>query len=209
MFWKRKDNDPKSVKLPGPRAIPEIVKKQIIPAMIDPAIMPFLMILTKNSETSPKSNDFYIFDPADAEARAIRVLNYESLSGNDELIIADGSYDEQAKTAFVNLKRNIPIFKCFTPAEIQQQIEQLKTPDEQVFFYTAAGGGVGGPLGRGAAVIKLNPTDGPKKRKKYGIHSVRVINMQPIFTKDSLVFDSDQPKEIAKWISECHKARFC
>jgi hypothetical protein len=209
MFWKRKDNDGKSAKLPGPRVIPEIVKKQITSAMIDPAIMPFLMILTKNNEKNEKSNDFRIFDPSDAEARALKVVNYDSLNGNDELIIADGSYDEQSKTAAVNMKRNIPVFKFFTPAEIQQQIEQLKTPDEQVFFYTAAGGGVGGPLGRGAAVVKLNPTVEGKKRKKYGIHSVKVINMQPVLAKDSLVFDSDKPKEIAKWISEGHKARFC
>jgi hypothetical protein len=107
------------------------------------------------------------------------------------------------------MKRTIPVFKFFTQAEIQQQLENLKTPDEQVFFFTAAGGGVGGPLGRGAAVVKLNPTDGPKKRKKYGIHSTRVINMQPVLTKDSLAFDSDKPKEIAKWISEGHKPRFC
>jgi hypothetical protein len=209
MFWKRKDNDIKSAKLPGPRIIPEIVKKQITPGMIDPSVLPFLMILTKTSEKGEKSNDFRIFDPADAEARTLKVANYDSLNGNDELIIADGHYDEQAKTAVVNMKRIIPVFKFFTMAEIQQQIEQLKTPDEQVFFFTAAGGGVGGPLGRGAAVVMLNPIDGPKKRKKYGVHSAGVINMQPVLTKNSLVFDSDKPKEIAKWISESHKTRFC
>ena len=209
MFWKRKDNDANAVKMPGPRDIPEMVRKQINPAQIDTGILPYLKMVTKNAEKGEKTYDFRIFDPAEAEARDFKVVNYSSLDGAAELIIAEGQYAELTKTVTLNMKQNMPKCKFLTESEILQQVESLKTPSDQVFFYAAAGGGAGGPLGRGAHVIKLNPVDAPKKRKKYGVYSTRVINMQPVFKAEGLVFDSDKPKDIAKWVSESHKPRFC
>jgi hypothetical protein len=208
MFWKRKNNDAQSEKIPGPKDIPEILQKNLDTTRIDPDVIKFLKVLVKNNNKGEKSYDFRIFDPDDAEARAVKVVNYSSLDGMDVMIICDGSYDEVAKTAVVNIKINIPKQKLLTQPEILKMLETLHQVGDQVFFFSAAGGGVGGPLGRGAAIIKVNPTDGPKKRKKYGVYSTSVVDMKPVAAKEGLVFDIDNIKELSKWIADSQKPRF-
>ena len=86
---------------------------------------------------------------------------------------------------------------------IQQKVEALSEPGSTVFFYLAGSPREGGPLGRGAAVIELNPNYPGKKQKKYILYIADVAGMQPI-GKGTKVFDSDKPKEIASWIKERH-----
>lgn len=94
----------------------------------------------------------------------------------------------------------------FTQAEILQKIEMLSEPGGTVFFYMARGLGHGGPLGRGATVVELNPHYPGKKQKKYILYSSDVIDMQP-FEKGQYLFDSDKPSDIAGWIKEAHHKR--
>lgn len=209
MFWKRKDNDSKATKLSGPKDVPEIIKKQITPDMIDPATIPFLKILTKGSEKGDKVLDFRLYDPSDAEARALKIVNYTSLDGINDMIIGEGSYDEAAKSAAINIKKKLPKYKLLNYDEILKGIESLAQDKSSVYFYASAGVGAGGPLGRGAIIVKLNPTNGEKKRKKYGVYGSNVINMLPDAQKEVPIFDSDKSKDIAKWVVDAHKPRFC
>jgi hypothetical protein len=204
MFWKRKDS-----KLSGPRDIPEPVKKYIESAqMVDPSILPFLKTVTKTGDKGEKTFDVFIFDPSDAEAREIKVSNYDSVKQNPDLIIAEGTYDESTKKVQLTPKKAIPKIKLFTPEEIQSQIEGLNNPGSSVFFFVNAGTGAGGPLGRGAAVIKLNPTVDGKKPKKYGIYGTSIVNMQPT-KNETKIWDSDKAGEVAKWVAASHAPRFC
>ena len=91
-------------------------------------------------------------------------------------------------------------------AEILQRIEALSEPGSQVFFYQARGPAVGGPLGRGAAVVELNPDYLTKKGKKYIIYTANVVGMEPVSKRQKL-YDSNKPKDIAKWVKTAHHKR--
>jgi hypothetical protein len=207
MFWKSKDKDQQ--KASKPRDIPDIVKKKIESTqMVDAGSLPFLKAVVKNSAQGEKIFDIIIFDPNDADAREIKVVNYDSLLANPQLIMVEGSYNESAKTADLVAKQDIKKIKFFTEDEITKQIEGLTAPGSSVFFFTNAGTGSGGPLGRGCAIVKVNtPVEG-KNIKKYGIYGAAVIDMQPA-KNESKIFDSDNAKEVAKWIATSHKPRFC
>lgn len=209
MFWKRNDKEQKGAKLSGPKDIPEIVKKYLAAnPIVDAGMVPFLKAVTKGSEKSEKANDILVFDPSDAEARNVKVQNYETLTANPDMIIAEGWFDESAKKVELSATKAIARIKFFTSDEILQQIQALKEPGSSVFFYTNAGAGAGGPLGRGAALIRVNtPVEG-KKVKKYSIYGVNIVNMQPT-SRENKIFDSDKPADIAKWVSDSHKPRFC
>lgn len=58
----------------------------------------------------------------------------------------------------------------------------------------------------GAAVIELNPNYPGKKQKKYIVYPADVIDMQPV-GKGQKLFDSDKPKNIARWIKDAHHKR--
>lgn len=91
----------------------------------------------------------------------------------------------------------------FTKAEIQQKIEALSEPGDTVFFYLAGSPSSGGPLGRGAAVVELNPNYPGKKQKKYIVYTDDVDGTQLVGKKQK-AFDSDKPKDIANWVKERH-----
>ena len=206
MFWKK--NDQKGSKLSGPRDIPEFVKKHIESTqLIDSASLPFLKTVLKNSDKGEKIYDIYIFDPSDAEAREIKVQNYETLKNNPVLVVAEGSYNETDKKVNLVAGKAMPKMRYFSEEEMLLQIEALKDPGSSVFFFVNAGTGSGGPLGRGCAIIKVNDTK-EKKTKRYSIYGASVIDMLPTKTENK-IFDSDKPQEIMKWVATSHKPRFC
>jgi hypothetical protein len=207
MFGKNKDKEQKVHKLSGPRDVPQLVVKYLESnKVVDSGTLPFLKSLSKSSESGNGRYDIRIFDPADAEARHINVHNYDTLTEKPELTIAEGWYDEATKSVELAVKKTFPVVKLFTNEEIARQIEELKEPGSSVFFYTNAGTGSGGPLGKGAALIKNNiPVDG-KKSKKYTVYGVNVIDMQPS-PDGTKIFDTDKPVEIARWVADLHKPR--
>jgi hypothetical protein len=207
MFFKSKDKEQKGHKLAGPRDLPQLVIKHLESSrIVDTATIPFLKSVSKSSENGNGHFSIRLFDPADAESRHISVLNYDTLNEKPEVVIAEGWYDEAAKKVELEVKKALPTVKLFTLDEIKKQIEELKEPGSSVFFYTNAGTGVGGPLGKGAALIKVNtPVDG-KKTKKYSIYGVNVIDTQPA-QDGTRIFDTDKPLDIAKWVFDMHKPR--
>ncbi|MBN1367807.1 MAG: hypothetical protein JW967_07760 [Dehalococcoidales bacterium] len=196
-------------KLPGPRELSEPVKKYLTSTqIIEPSTVPFLKATVKTNGKGNNVYNIFLFDPADAEARGIRVQNYDTLKEHPEMVVAEGWLNETEKTVELTPKHPVTKITFLTYEEILRRIEELKEPDSSVFFYTNAGSGTGGPLGRGAALIKLNAPVNGKKVKKYSVYGVNVVDMQPV-RDDNKAFDSNKAVEIAKWVAQAHKPRFC
>jgi hypothetical protein len=144
MFWKRSNKDEKkNEKLPtlsGPRDIPEHVKKYLASdRIIDANLVPFLKAVIKSSEKGGRIFDIRLFDPADARAKEIEVKDYDSLTGNPDLIVSEGSFDEASKKIELTMKNASIKVKLYSFQEILKQIEGLKEPGSSIMFYTSTG----------------------------------------------------------------------
>ena len=195
-------------KLPGPKQIPGLVEKLLIANYkIDADIVHILKIVVRKRPQTERTFDCRIFDQSEAEASEILIKDYTSLDEHPDLILYEGWFDEGSKHAEIEEKKKlISDVPLFTETEIQQKIEALTEPGSTVFFYQARGPAVGGPLGRGATIVELNPNYPGKKAKKYIIYTANVIGMEPVAKKQKS-FDSDKPKEIAKWVKDAHHKR--
>jgi len=206
MFWGKKSAKEEG-KLSGPKEIPGTVQNYLVAeGKMDPDLVRLLRGVERKS-TNGAGFNIRIFDNSEAIAKQVEVKDYTSLDECPGLILYEGWFDEGAKQVKLEEKTKVnwdtPIF---TQVEIQQKIESLKEPGNTIFFYTARGGKHGGPLGMGAAVIELNPDFPGQKQKKYNVYTVDVIDMQPA-NKGAKSFDSDKPKDIARWIKNLHDKR--
>ncbi len=199
---------PKVEKLPGPRLIPGLVERHLIAQYkIDADLVPVLKAVVRRRPGAERAFDCRIFDEAEAEASETQIRDYSSLDGHPELVLYEGWFDEDSKRVELKeMKKLVSEVPLFTEAEIQRKIEALSEPGSTVFFYQARGRTAGGPLGRGAAIVELNPNYPGKKGKKYFIYTANVIGMEPVTTRQKL-FESDKPKEIAEWVKEAHHKR--
>jgi hypothetical protein len=166
-----------------------------------------LKAVIRRNETGEAPPHIRVFDNSEAIARKVQVKNWVSLDEHPDLTIYEGWFDERSKQVKLEEKKKVNFdIPIFTEAEIQERIEALKEPGNTAFFYMARGGKSGGPLGMGAAVIELNPNYPGKKQKKYIIYIADVIDMQPVGKGDK-IFDSDKPKDIARWVKDAHHKR--
>jgi len=206
MFWGKKSAKDEG-KLSGPKEIREPVRNYLVAERkMDPDLVKLLKAVERKSTTGAGFN-IRVFDDSEAIAKKVQIKDYTSLDECPDLIIYEGWFDEGTKQVKVEEKKKVnwdtPIL---TQAEIQQKIEALKEPGNTVFFYTARGGKHGGPLGMGASVIELNPNYPGKKQRKYIVYTADVIDMQPVGKGDK-IFDSDKPKDIARWVKDAHHKR--
>jgi hypothetical protein len=206
MFWGKKSAKEEG-KLSGLKEIPELVQKYLV---AEKKMAPDLVKLLRGVErksTNGAGLNIRVFDQSEAIAKKVDIKDYTSLDTSPDLILYEGFFDEGAKQVKLEEKTKVnwetPIF---TQDQIQQKIESLKEPGNEVFFYTARGGKHGGPLGMGAAVIELNPNFPGQKQKKYNVYTVDVIDMKPV-NKGEKGFDSDKPKDIARWVKNIHDKR--
>jgi hypothetical protein len=213
MLWKKKavlEKPPqtKVEKLPGPRPIPGLVEKRLIADYkMDPDLVNIFKAVVRRSPKAGKAFDCRIFDESEAEASAVQIKDYTSLDRHPELILYEGWFDEGSKHVELIEKRGVSCdIPFFTETEIQQKIEALSEPGSSVFFYQARGPAAGGPLGRGAAIVELNPNYPAKRKTKYIIFTANVIGMKPVSNMKK-IYDSNEPKEIAKWIKNAHHKR--
>ncbi len=189
MFWKRKEGEEK---LPGPREIPVPVQKYLIDERkMDPDLVPLLKAVVRKSPKGDEAFDIRVYDESEAGARKVPVKNYNEGSKHVEL-------EEKKKVIW-----DTPIL---AEAEIREKVEGLSQPGSTVFFFLARGPDWGGPLGRGAAVIELNPNYPGKKQKKYIVYTADVVDLQPV-GKGQKLFGSDKPKEVTTWIKDAHHKR--
>jgi len=195
-------------KLPGPREAPGLVQNYLVKEKnMDPELTRIFKVVIRKRDEGKKSFDIRVFDPEDATANKIEVKNYLSLDSAPNLVIYEGTYDEETKKVDLvqknNLSQEVPI--CALD-EIQRKIEGLTEPGATTWFYMARGAGSGGPLGRGAVTIELTPPIPNKKTKKYTIYANDVVDMKPV-GKGNKLFDSDKGNEVAKWVKEGHCKR--
>jgi hypothetical protein len=200
-----KPEEAPKVKLPAPKQVPAAVETYLsTQRKMEVDLIRTLKATVRGRPESNKAFDVRIFDPGETDASDIKIQNYASLDEHPQFILYEGWFDEKSKKVEMEEKNkgnfDVPLF---TEAEIRQKIEALSEPGSSVFFYQARGPAAGGPLSRGAAVIELNP--GPKG-KKYIIYTDNVVGMNPVGRKQKL-YDSDKPKEIAKWVKDAHHKR--
>ncbi|MFH1650584.1 MAG: hypothetical protein ABID87_00550 [Chloroflexota bacterium] len=224
MFWKKKQivaapvaggttpavtlEKPKLKKLRGPVQIPGPVGKYLTAQYkVDPEIVLLLRAVLQPHGETEKVFSVRIFDESEVQALDITVADYKTLDQHPELVLYEGTYDDGKKQAQMTEKRKLSTdTRLFTEAEIQQKVEALNEPGSSVFFFQARGPAFGGPLGRGAAVVELNPGFAEKKGKKYIISTVNVVGIEPVSGKQRL-FDSNKAKEVAQWVKEAHHKR--
>ena len=207
MFWNRKSSKGEE-KASGPKEIPVAVQQYLMTEKQMPAdLTKLLKALLRKSSTEEATYQIRIFDESEAIARQIQVKDYSSLDEFPDLVLYEGWFHEGGKQISLEEKDkvnwNTPIF---TQEEIIHKIDALKEPSETVFFYMGRGSSHGGPLGMGAAVIELNPRYPGKKEKRFNAYRTDVINMQPV-DRGRKVFDSDNSKEIARWVKDGHHKR--
>jgi hypothetical protein len=204
MFWKRKEGE-----LPSPKEIPGLVKKYLEShTKIDPALLEVLRAVIRKNPQGEKRYDIRVYDPAQEQVRKVTIKDYTSLDEAPTLILYEGWYDEQSKQVELQEKTkfiyDVPLL---SQVEIQKRIEALTTPGSSVFFYQARGQGLGGPLGRGVAIVELNPNGvNGKKHKKYAIYPANIDGTE-IVDKGPMIFDSDKAKDVAGWVMQAHRKR--
>lgn len=208
MLWGKKKSAKEEEKLRKPQAVPGLVQKHLVAEWkLAPDLAPLLKAVIRKSATRETAFDIRVFDESEALARKVQVNDYTTLDGHTDLILYEGWFNETSKQVELQEKKKVnwdtPIF---TEVEIRQKIEALNQPGSTVFFYMARGGTHGGPLGMGASVIELNPNYLEKKGKKYNIYTADVVDMQPV-GKGQKLFDSNKPKDIARWVKEGHGKR--
>jgi hypothetical protein len=210
MFWGKKSvkQEARREKLSGPEAIPGVVQKYLVAERkMAPNLIKFVKAVVGNNPNGETGLNIRIFDESEVLAKKVEVKDYTSLDGHPDLIIYEGQFDEDSKRVKLEEKKKVSWdTNIFTEAEIQQKIESLSEPGSTVFFYMALGSSHGGPLGRGAVVVELNPSYPGKKQKKYIMYPADVIDMQPTGRGERL-FDMDKPRDIARWIKDRHGKR--
>jgi hypothetical protein len=210
MFWNKKsvNGESKGEKLSGPQGIPDPVQKCLVAEWKwDPDLVKLLKAVVLRSSNEGKAFHIRIFDGSDALAKKVQVRDYTSLDEHPDLVIYEGQFDERSKQVKLEERKKVnwdtPLF---TEAEIQQKIEALSEPGRTIFFYMARGSAIGGPLGMGASIVEFNPNYPGKSQKKYNVYPADVVDMQAVATRQKL-FDSDKPKQIARWIKDAHHKR--
>jgi len=205
-FWGKKSE--KEEKLAGPRDIPGPVQNYLVAERkMDPDLVKLLKAVIRKSETGEALLNIRVFDDSEAIAKKVQVKDYASLDEHPDLMLYEGWFDERSKQVKLEEKKQVNWdTTIFTQAEIEQKIEALREPGDLVFFYMARGNVHGGPLGMGAAVVELNPNHPGKKQKKYAIYVADVIDMKPV-GKGQLIFSSDKPTQIARWVNDGHGKR--
>lgn len=212
-------------KLPRPRSVEELVGRQIILELNkDPDWVWQLRSVVRRRPGGPHRFDFRVFDEAQAAVNKLKVKNYNSLDANPELIRFQGWFDKvsmevhfegpkQAEAPVAADAAALPPIgavpsadsevKIFSQNEIWQKILGLSEPGSTIFFYLLGSPASGGPLGRGAAVVELNPNYPGKKQKRYILYTADVDGLE-LVNKGTMFFDTDSSKELAKWIRERH-----
>ncbi len=205
MFWKRKEGEAKVEA--GPKKLPNVVTKYLVEAQKKKPDW----VAGLNAVMRPRDGtgvDIRIFDPTEALVKEIKIDNWTTLDAHPGLVIYEGWFDENAKEKAKRVEltqkkevaiKDIPIF---TADEVRQKIEALSVPGSFVYFYVAGSPCYGGPLGRGAAGVELNPNQ-EAKQKKYIVYVTNIDGMEPVGKRQEM-FRSDKIKEVVSWIKEKH-----
>jgi hypothetical protein len=203
----------KAGKLPGPRSIEELVGRELITTLhSDPDWMWQLRSVIRQRADGPHRFDFRVFDEAQLAAKKVKIKDYNSFDHYPELVLYQGWFDKVSMEVHFNDEKKVTTPSSITPPsaeqiltekEIWQRIAELSEPGSTIFFYLTGSPASGGPLGRGAAIVELNPNYPGKKQKRYNLYPSNVDGLEP-GAKMHKWFESDSSKEIAKFVKERH-----
>lgn len=210
MFWKKlpKDAAPAGTatveKLPGPKNLPGLVGKDLGEKHgVESNRLWRLKALVRPSARGGKALDVRIFDEMEATSGRVKVRDYTSLDQHPELVLFDGWFDKEAKEVALDAKRKVVKVQIYKEKEIKSKIEALTEPGSNFLFYLAGSPASGGPLGRGAAIVELNPNYPKPKEKKYILYITNIDGTEPIGKRQKFLED-DKPKSLVNWIKERH-----
>ena len=209
MFWHKKSGEQgaKVEKLPGPKQIPEPVRKYLIVRQKkNPNLIATFKAVVRRNGKGENVLDIRLFDESEAIVKNVAVKDYTSLDGHPELIFYEGWFDKKSGQVELQEKKELkakPEAPILSEAEIRQKIEGLAQPGSAVFFYLGGSPACGGPFSRGAAIVELNPSYPVERQKRYIVYVANVDGLEPV-SKRGKMFGSDKPKEIARWVKERH-----
>jgi len=196
----------KAEELLRPGEIPELVGEYLVSEMkMDPDLVHLLMSVTRKSSRGGGAVDIRIYDEPETLIKKVTVENYNTLDDHPELILYEGWFDEESKKVEGKARRGVSKTPILTEDEIFQKIEALTEPGSTVSVFMSRGPNLGGPLGRGAFIVELNP-DYPKHGKKYNGYTVNAFGLE-LAEKGHKLWDSNDPKKVAKWIKGYHNKR--
>jgi hypothetical protein len=194
----------KAEKLPGPKFLPDILSDYLVRQMAkETNWVQGLSMVTRPRSGGGKGFDVRIFAQYEAASSSTKIKDYTTLDQYPQLILFEGWFNKESKKVELEEKRVTPKVTIYTEKEIQQKIEALTEKENKTHFYLASSPASGGPLGRGAALVELNPNYPAKGQKKYILTAVSVSETEPA-GKGMQMFDTNNPKHIAKWIKERH-----
>jgi len=210
MFWKKQPKDAAPAgtaaleKLPGPKNIPNFMGKYLTEKHeVESSRIWRLKALVRPSAKGGKVFDVRIFEDTEAVSNNVKVKNYTSLDQHPELLLFDGWFDEGSKEVALEAKRKVVKVKIYKEKEILSQIEALTKPGSNFLFYLAGSPASGGPLGRGAAIVELNPNYPKHGEKKYVLYITNIEGTEPVGKRQKFL-DSDKAKQLVNWIKERH-----
>ena len=198
----------KKEKLPGAKRLTKAIMQHLTDQYrMDEDMTNALHIVMRKMPEKEKGYTYRVFDTEEAEAISFPIRDYTDLDRHPELILYEGSIDEDSghieMTERRKLEYDVPLL---TVKEITEKIENLAEPGSSVFFYQARGPGAGGPLGRGAAIVELNPEYKNKKVSKYIVYTSNMVGKNLVGERRKL-WRSNNIDKIAEWIKYAHHKR--
>lgn len=195
---------PKAEKLPGPKFINDFLSNYLVRQMAKEAnwVRQLSMVVRPRSGGT-KGLDVRIFAEHEAASEGTKIKDYTTLDQYPKFILFEGWFDKESRKVELEEKRVVPKVTIYTGKEIQKQIEALNEKENKIHFYLSASPASGGPLARGAALVELNPEYPKKGQKKYILTAVGVNGMEPA-SKGMRMFESNDPKHVARWVKERH-----
>ena len=108
-FWQKESeegsSEPKVVKLPGPKRIPEPVGRYLVVKLgKDPDWVWHLESVARQRPEGKHAFDIRVFDSSLAESKNVVVKNFNSLDAHPELILFEGWYDKKSMQAQIAAK---------------------------------------------------------------------------------------------------------
>ena len=195
----------KAEKLPGPKLLPDILSNYLVKQMNkETGWLRGLSVVMRPRSGGGKGSDVRIYADSEAATSNVKVKDYNTLDKYPKLILFEGWFDKESKKVELEEKRVMPKVTIYTEKEIQKQVAALTEKESKVHFYLSASPASGGPLGRGAALVELNPKYPAKGQKKYILTAVAVNEEMEPTGKGIRMFDTNDPKHVAQWIKERH-----
>ena len=111
MFWKEKESGtetpkPKS-RLHGPQGIPTTINvRLVVDLKVDPGYARELKAVIKpDPERGKDTIDFRIYDPGQAKAKELKVVDYTSFDDHQDLILFEGWFDQRSNKVEVERQK--------------------------------------------------------------------------------------------------------